>query len=64
MDDYIEPKDSKKFLWGDLNSPLSTNKYSDDEDDDSYSLPYQPVPGRVIIIIMIVMSVFLERLSM
>ncbi|XP_076444295.1 uncharacterized protein LOC143282515 isoform X2 [Babylonia areolata] len=49
MDDYIEPRDSKKFLWGDLKSPLSTNNYSDDEEDeDGYSQPYNWKPGGVL----------------
>ena len=47
MDDYTEPKDSKKMLSG-LKSTLGVMAFTDEEEeeeDDHYSEPYHHVPG-------------------
>ena len=47
MDDYTEPRDSKKMVWSLMKSEVGSSMLSQEEEEveDHYSEPYQQVAG-------------------
>lgn len=48
MDDYTEPKDSKKMVWSLMKSEVGASALSqgeEEEEEDHYSEPYQQAAG-------------------
>ena len=48
MDDYTEPRDSKKMVWSLMKSAVGASALSqgeEEEEEDLYSEPYQQAAG-------------------